>query len=329
LFFHSKQVGILQNITKFLCGISPFILFSLISLIYYGFIFPNTAYAKLNLSTSQEELWRNGFSYLFVSLEFDPLLVSIIIFSMFCILLGKSPIHFKVACLGSALYLCYVLKIGGDFMQGRFFSCTFIFSTLLLLGWIKKIPNLVFPALIIFALLWNHTPLNTGINYQVEFLDNELINNVQDERGYRFQQVSIYAYIAHLFENTSNPFPYNYQCMQGIKFKNESSSKVTIYDTLGYYGYCSGLEKIIIDPLGLSDPLLARLKPIRSQGSAGHFPRKIPDGYIQSIEKKQNLLRPSSKEYNLYNDILLITRSEKLFTKERWHAILRQHTQHF
>jgi len=59
-------------------GFIPIVLWELFSLFYYGFLFPNTAYAKLNTGIPQAELWQQGFSYFINSLERDPITLTVI-----------------------------------------------------------------------------------------------------------------------------------------------------------------------------------------------------------------------------------------------------------
>lgn len=52
-----------KNILPGMIGIIPFLLWELFSLFYYGFLFPNTAYAKLNAGIPKSEYYLNGILY--------------------------------------------------------------------------------------------------------------------------------------------------------------------------------------------------------------------------------------------------------------------------
>jgi arabinofuranosyltransferase len=56
-----------------LIGILPFLAWELFSLIYYGFPFPNTAYAKINTGINHYDLIYQGLKYFYSSLKLDPL----------------------------------------------------------------------------------------------------------------------------------------------------------------------------------------------------------------------------------------------------------------
>ena len=58
-------------------GQLPFILWEIFSLVYYGFPFPNTAYAKLNTGIPRIELLQQGGKYLLSSLRHDPLTLTV------------------------------------------------------------------------------------------------------------------------------------------------------------------------------------------------------------------------------------------------------------
>lgn len=75
-------------------------------------------------------------------------------------------------------------------------------------------------------------------------------------------------------------------------------------------GYTAGTEKIIIDRLALTDPLLARL-PSRRVWRIGHFPRHIPDGYGESVETAQpKIVDPGLRAF--HEKLRLITQDELL-----------------
>jgi len=64
---------------------------------------------------------------------------------------------------------------------------------------------------------------------------------------------------------------------------------------IGYVGFTSGPQKHLIDKVGLSDPLLARLPAVQpsniNKWKSGHFHRNIPAGYVKSVATGKNLLR--------------------------------------
>ena len=63
VFKNWRLFSIKQWIILGIMVLSPFILWSLFSLIYYGFLFPNTAYAKLNTGIPRIEIFIQGLKY--------------------------------------------------------------------------------------------------------------------------------------------------------------------------------------------------------------------------------------------------------------------------
>jgi len=53
-------------------GFAPLLLWELFAVVYYGFPFPNTAYAKLAAGIPSSELWLQGLGYTLSQITFDP-----------------------------------------------------------------------------------------------------------------------------------------------------------------------------------------------------------------------------------------------------------------
>ena len=91
----------------------------------------------------------------------------------------------------------------------------------------------------------------------------------------------------------------------------------------GIHGYCSGPDKILIDPLMITEPLLARLPNIEPPKGfrIGHIVKKFPKGLKQSYENGYNsIVDPELRNY--YHMILTITRGN-LFSLERFKYIYK------
>ena len=260
-----------------LCGIVvlPVLIYTLSSIVYYGFPFPNTAYAKLNTGISQKLLWEQGIKYFAFSILFDTITLLVIGSALTWTIL-RAPAHLKFLAAGVALNLAYVASVGGDFMQGRFLSYSYFVSVIL---WISQLEHVARPtwkalaglALCGYLVLYPHTPFNSPTTHS-----NQLIRlGIADERGIYFPRLSL---IQYLKRDTRIPyFPVTENAVLGRQLK-ASSERVTVDSDLGVLGYHAGIDKIIVDPLALSDPLLARM-PVRGNWRIGHFPREIPDGY--------------------------------------------------
>ena len=108
---------ILKNIFCLILGFIPFILWEVFSIIYYGFPFPNTAYAKLNTGISSIKLVEQGAYYLISSFtDFQDVITPVIIVLGIIISFFAKENKLKFIAFGILLYLFYIVKIGGDFM---------------------------------------------------------------------------------------------------------------------------------------------------------------------------------------------------------------------
>jgi len=121
-------------------GLLPAGAWTAFATVYYGFPFPNTAYAKLGMDVSRTQLWKQGVIYFIDAFDRDPLTPVLILFAIVVAWTGGAglpgaatiiPLPARWAA-GIALYLVYVVSIGGDFMAGRFFAVPFFAAVLVL-----------------------------------------------------------------------------------------------------------------------------------------------------------------------------------------------------
>ncbi|HOU93104.1 MAG TPA: hypothetical protein PLU22_18755, partial [Polyangiaceae bacterium] len=113
-------------------GLSPLLLWLAWATFYYGFPFPNTAYAKLNLTLPRSTMIAQGCAYIVDSALRDPLVLSGIALGAVLAWRGRrrSPAAVWLAA-GAVLYVAYTVYIGGDFMSGRFFTAPYLIGALL------------------------------------------------------------------------------------------------------------------------------------------------------------------------------------------------------
>jgi arabinofuranosyltransferase len=143
----------------------PILLWEAFSLLYYGFLFPNTAYAKLNTGIAESDLLRQGWLYFENLYQWDVLtFFTILAGTILAFILGKKGE--RAIALGSLLSLLYILYIGGDFMSGRFFAASLLASVILLLRLLPPFPKAGKLAILVTAIILGfmaHSPtqLNT------------------------------------------------------------------------------------------------------------------------------------------------------------------------
>jgi arabinofuranosyltransferase len=298
-------------------GFLPLIVWEGFAIVYYGFPFPNTAYAKLNTSISSWEMIFQGFCYLLNSLRLDPLTLTFILIGLAApIWLGNRQL--KAFAWGIGLYLAYVVWIGGDFMSGRFLtSCLVGAVALMALSWNLDLKYTVIPLILVF-LIALHSPhsqylldLEHPLSQQYPVIDKK---GIADERAYYDTSTGL------INISRQQPLPYHPWILEGRDARDKRAPLV-VREDVGLFGFYAGPEVHVLDKWALADPLLTRLPMASGEWRVGHYPRKIPEGYLATLETGQSkLVSPGIAQY--YSKIALITRGS-LFSLTRLVEILR------
>ena len=99
---------------------------------YFGHPLPNTFLAKTNIDASLMTFVKQGLFYYARTLTQDPVtlfvMLCVVVACCYDVLRNRRLSRHAAAAGGVVLYGLYVLWIGGDFMQGRFFSIPFVMS---------------------------------------------------------------------------------------------------------------------------------------------------------------------------------------------------------
>jgi arabinofuranosyltransferase len=297
-------------------GQIPLLMWFGFSLFYYGFLFPNSAYAKLNTGIPIFDLIHQGSLYFLDSLRTDPITLIVIMLGVFTPLILREKRLLPLSA-GILLYLLYVLRIGGDFMSGRFFTLPLLASLISLAMLFKKPPNRVF-LISAFVLILILGFLSPSPIYKI-FGEKEMIpdTGIMDERGY-------YHLFTGIFAARNNISISDHEWAEEGRL-NRERIKPVLRGAIGLYGYYAGPKVYIIDRHALADPLLARLQiNLNNPWRIGHFKRAIPIGYFDTVMTGKNVLEnPDIKK--LYDEIKLITRGD-LFDPQRLLAIWRINT---
>ncbi len=296
-----------RSVRSLLLGFLPFLFWEAFSLWYYGFLFPNTAYAKLDTGIASSQLLLQGIGYFISSFSFDPILFVVIAASIFLIFVQREWKSLPFI-IGMGLYLFYTLKIGGDFMAGRFFAEPYLIAIILL----ARTP---FPSL---ALKSNWLIAFTAITIFALFAPNSrwyAINNspfletrgVADERASLLLQTGILNFQRDIFWPNS---PWGARALQA----KQAHKRVVVFPGIGIYGFMAGPTIHIVDPIGLPDPLLARL-PVLPGWRIGLFGRAIPKGYLETLESGKNVIQ--NRDLALYYSKLRYITRGPLFDFQR------------
>jgi arabinofuranosyltransferase len=293
-------------------GSLPALAWTVFALVYYGFPFPNTAYAKLATGIDPGELRAQGVLYLLDSLDRDPITLTAIAVAV-VVAAFRRELAPRALAAGVVLYLWYVVSIGGDFMTGRFMALPAFASVLLmsrLVGASKPLWATAAGALLIVGCTATHVPLWSN-SRNVDAAPKP--SGIVDERAVYFRDRSLALAKRGTFRDPDWPSsPWH-------------GTRRNVVDTCGLMG-AAGLDfgpyVHLLDECALADPLLARLPAVfNPDWRTGHYRRMIPDGYRESLETSSNQLRDPDL-HRFYDRLRLITRSDRLFSRERLYAIV-------
>lgn len=276
----------------------PAILWTLFSTYYYGFPFPNTAYAKLGTGIEWSERIRQGIRYLVQSTNDDPLTVAILITGL---ALGFTRDALSRAlALGILLHIGYLLNIGGDFMEGRFLTVPLMAAAISIAR-----QHLDFKGMSVVCgavLLMGSAGFKSTIFSTSEFdIPDVRVNGISDERGFYFQKHGLLPALVG-YEASGRAFRFRQPDWTAYEYRVQPTCQ------LGALGLKSGPHVHLVDECALSDPLLARIPAkVNRHWRIGHFYRQFPTDYLKSLELRSNEIKdPAMRQY--YEYIRLVTR---------------------
>lgn len=301
-------------------GFVPLMAWEIFSLVYYGALVPNTAYAKLGAGIPQFGLLVQSAYYFLYTLTRDPATM-VGLGLAFVVVLRRGRREARLLLAGSGLYLLYIVWIGGDYMGGRFLSAP-LFAAMLALSRceIERTPRrvlVVATATVALVLPSVFAPVIAQFR----------IPGVVDER------TSFAPHTGLLGALRPGGWPDHFFRRKGELAQARGETPI-IDAYVGFMGYWAGPGVHIVDLIGLPDPLLARL-PGQVGGTfnrfgeklawkVGHVSRPLPAGYLETLRGGENRLEDPDLA-RLWDDLALVTRGP-LWTAERWRAILRLHS---
>ena len=226
----------------------------------------------------------------------------------------------RALCMGVALYLGYVVFIGGDFMSGRLFSGVLLIGAALVVRCDFSRARLPAAAALAVALLATpHTPLRAAVDYGRGRSDLTDARGVADERGHYYPATGLFA-------RGRRPLADHRLAAAGRRARARGVTLIAA-GNIGLFGYYAGPEVHVLDGFALGDPLLARL-PIRSiQWRIGHFVRAIPDGYRETLASGRNQI--ADARIRAYYQILRQIVRDPLLSLERLRLVWRLNTGHY
>lgn len=302
--------------------VAPLVVWFAWSKATYATWLPNTFEAKRNVHIPATELVVQGTRYLWVSFEHDPVsFIALLVGVLGGLILGQA-VH-RAWAIGAALYLAYVVWIGGDFMAGRFIAVPVLVAAFLiaLVRWTpeRAVATDAFPvaetvgalAVVITlaggAALAGSVPVTLSAEQDQRWeIDQNFNAGVVDARG---TSTSTGMSLRHLINNLSlayiNPDVAALGDGSGLsrtlREVNKAAqnwptndgaftlpSEVGVFcGGLGYLGLATGPAVHLIDTCALTDRYLASKPFIPAEPFAwksGHFHREVPEGYVDAVK---------------------------------------------
>ncbi|UCG63153.1 MAG: hypothetical protein JSV52_07700 [Candidatus Zixiibacteriota bacterium] len=302
-------------------GFVPLVIWEMFSLFYYGFLWPNTAYAKLATAVPWTTLTEQGLYYIWSSLRVDPLTV-VVIAGGVAIPLIRKQWRLVLISAGLIIYLIYLVRIGGCFMSGRLLTAPLILAVIVLTQYSLRLTKTFWisaAVIVVLGLVTSYSPVyTTADDGSADVEKMKFGRGIVDERGWYFSGAGL------LNAPVDKPMPtHKYAELARIQRQPLTANRtaMTTRSTVGFYGYFAGPAIYVIDLCGLGDPLLARLPfDTTKNWRIGHIYRAVPEGYRETVLTGRNALQdPNLRKY--YDKLKLVV-SGGLFDGTRLKTIV-------
>jgi arabinofuranosyltransferase len=289
---------------------APFWGWLLIATFWYGSPLPVTAHAKaFGVGIPAGDLAMQGLRYLQFALTDDPVLLPVIVFGLG---LGLAARTTRWLAVGALLYVAWVVKVGGDFMAGRFLLPPFVVAVAIGAVWLGQRSRLTswLVAGVVLALAatrgvpaWLRSPATDQPPTDAEL---EAQWGIGDERC---------VYYRHLGLLSPTRMIPVFGALDAIARPNGGERWLLLNGAVGAAGFGAGARGHVLDPL-LCDPLLTRLPAQDPQRwRIGHVLRRIPEGYYETLATGQNRLHHAG--LRAYYEALRTLTQAPLATAER------------
>jgi arabinofuranosyltransferase len=314
----ARQARWSATIGRLAAGMAPLAVWTTFAVLYFGSPIANTAYAKLSTGVPAASSIRQGLYYFDLGFWFDP--ITLLVMALVPLSIAVKPARRDWPLVAGVVLSClYVVRVGGDFMYGRFLVAPFFMSLLILQPLTARLSlagGIVTAATILtIGLTAPYQPsLLAGMRFGARDPANKnlAVHGIHDERRWYYPQTGLLRQEPGAL-HPNHPWVYD-----GLNVR-ASDEPVVSRGNIGFYGYFAGPRVHVIDPYGLADPLLARL-PAVPNSRIGHFRRLMPPGYPESVrDQRVEIANPSLAEY--YRRVHLIT-SGPLLSPARLQAIL-------
>ncbi len=275
-----------KAVYSLILGFLPLIVWESFSLLYYGFPFPNTAYAKLSTGIARMDVWRQGIWYLIYSLRVDPITLVIILTSIIIASFSRKR-NVIAPAIGIVLYLIYIVNIGGCFMSGRYLAAPLLVAVILLSQYRRPSSILLFLwtlMILVVGLTPPGSPVYAARSDKGE--PSRIWHGIVRERDWYNPTHGLINY-----DRAAAQWPSHDWIDLGLDARAHAPTYLA-HVAVGMVGFYAGPQTTILDVYAITDPLLARLpmnKNVRYR--VGHFGRFVPVGYEQTLATGKNEIR--------------------------------------
>ncbi len=326
IYLKDRQVSFLKAAGLGIAGLSPFFLYELFALFYFGFPFPNPAYVKLGSGIALSEYLQRGFLYVIYTSLVDCVVVVVPLLTAAVAFFTKRAKYIFTA-LGICLYFAYIVRIGGDFMMGRHFTNIFFLSVCLAVicmnhpdstakggAAVRQLFIMGAAASVIVSATFGRS---VGSQY---LAGHKYSSQISDEREYYFSTTGLYNNLVSLFKNGSICVQDTWNNMATDDIRSNGLPGGIIENAAGILVYYNS-DLYLNDTYALGDPFLSKL-PAKYDPNwrVGHLRRELPRGYRTSIYIGENSIKDDDL-YQYYEVIRKITRGD-LFDSERLRYII-------
>ena len=286
-------------------GALPLVLWSAFSLVYYGSMWPNSAYAKLNNGMSFAESLAASEAYFADVIKYDAVTALVIVIAALRAL-AQGQWRMRALALGLVLYLAYLGMAGGDYMGGRLFSTPLVMALAML-------------ALNVRLRWWWNAPLWIALTLALGLHRGWMVRDVHPHAEVRKLSQHAWRYPFTGWQSTERVAGFRTMpwAAQGLTANAEKHAMVAKC-AVGLYGFAAGPGVFIVDPLAITDGFLSRL-PSKKPAYSGHYERAFPAGYLATVTTGANQLSDPALK-TLYEQTQLLAHAP-LFDAARWQAI--------
>jgi arabinofuranosyltransferase len=268
-----------------LLGSAPVFAWLAFAWIFYHDIFPNTFYAKVGIYKSLGVAIGHGLAYLGDWFHYDTLAAGGTTL-FFALAAWRARTAERIALLlGIAVYVVWIVQVGGDFMRGRFFMP--VLTASIFAGGLTLAEQMSHPGrylswqlagvCCVLASLWVVARASPEPPPNLDDL------NIVNERKFYWPDYSLSYYLEH--GSVKCPFM-GPLAIDVLRTYAANCGPITI-DSVnpGTTGYLLGPGVSIIDDLGLVDRYIAKLPReflVDEDPRPGHPLKKIPRSYLAS-----------------------------------------------